>query len=94
LDSVVIYVYGCVLLGAIALFVIERNRGREPFSVFQAINLVSPHWVVRSFDLLISCALSALVVYLLAHPNTAQQAIAAGLGATGILSAAGKHPKD
>jgi hypothetical protein len=82
--------FSYVLLGAIALFVMDRNKGREPLSVFQAININSAKPIARLFDLIISCILGGLIVFLLTKPGTIEQAIAAGLGTTGLLSSFGK----
>ncbi|MCE7028355.1 hypothetical protein [Jiella avicenniae] len=86
------HMYSYVLLGAVMLFVLDRNKGREPFSVFRAINIVTRHPIVLTLDILVSCALGGLVVYLLTDPKTIQQAIVTGLGTTGILSTFGKVP--
>ncbi|MBO0902503.1 hypothetical protein [Jiella sonneratiae] len=92
LKLVLAHMYSYVLLGAVMLFVLDRNKGREPFSVFKAINIDARRPLVLVLDILFSCALGGLVVYLLTDPQTVRQAIVTGLGTTGILSTLGKAP--
>ena len=81
-------------LGAFMLHVAARTRGRQPISLFQVMNLdvgkSTGHPLVILGDMLISSALAGSVVFALSQPTTVQQAVVAGLGATGLLEAASK----
>lgn len=84
------HMYPYVLLGAVMLFVLDRNKGQSPFSVFDAIGMKTGSPLLSLLDILASCALGGLVVFLLTDPKTVQQALVTGLGTTGILSTIGR----
>jgi len=78
-------------LGAFTLYILNRHQGKQPFSLFRALNIDVLTATARPFtiliDMVLSSALGALVVMPLTSPNTVAQAIIAGLGMTGILAA-------
>ena len=77
-------------LGAFTLYLLNRLQGRQPFSLFSAINIgIGPgaRPGVVLVDMIISSILGAIVIIPLTSPGTIPQAIVAGLGMTGILSA-------
>ena len=80
-------------LGAFTLYVLNRLQNHQPFSLFKAINIdVGPNGRPLAIlsDMFFSCLIGALLVSVLSSPDTGRQAIVAGLGMTGILSAASK----
>jgi hypothetical protein len=82
---------GLSVLGAFVLYVLNRNNGREPFSLFKVLNLdvsvaTGLGWLIL-LDMVVSSALGGSVVYLIVTPTTAAQAVVSGLGMTGLLSA-------
>jgi hypothetical protein len=84
----------CTFFGAFILYVLTRTGGRQPFYLFIAINInidrsARPHIVLC--DIVLSSLIGATAVYFLTAPVNYAQAIVAGLGMTGILSA---HTKD
>jgi hypothetical protein len=77
-------------LGAFVLYLLNRLQGKQPFSLFRGlnINVGSGAWpIVIFFDMVISSILGAILVIALTAPVTVPQAVVAGLGMTGILSA-------
>ncbi len=81
------------LLGAFTLYLLNRLHNRQPFSLFSVLNIdVGRDGKAATIfaDMVLSSLLGAMVVFALVAPDTAQQAMAAGLGMTGILSAASK----
>ncbi len=81
-------------LGAFVLYALNRLQDHQPFSLFKALNVETGSGAKPSillFDMLVSSAIGALVIFALATPETSRQAIAAGLGMTGLLSAATKR---
>ena len=76
--------------GGATLYILNRLYNRHPFSLYRAINIPVGH-TARPFtilcDIFLSSAIGTIVVVHLTGPQTIQQAIAAGLGMTGILSA-------
>jgi hypothetical protein len=78
-------------LGAFTLYVLNRHQGKQPFSLFRALNIDVLTPAARPFtiliDMILSSALGALVVMPLTLPSTVAQAVIAGLGMTGILAA-------
>jgi hypothetical protein len=86
---------GLCTVGAFVLYLLNRNGGREPFSLFKGLNLdVSretgrPHMIL--LDMVISSLLGGAVVYALVQPASMAQAIVAGLGMTGLLQATVKE---
>jgi hypothetical protein len=77
-------------LGAFVLYILYRHQNRQPFSLFQAINIRvdgdSKAWIIL-MDMIVSSAIGGISVTLLTRPVTASQAFAAGLGMTGLFSA-------
>jgi hypothetical protein len=81
-------------LGAFVLYILNRLQNRQPFSFFRALNIEvgnSAGAPTIFFDMLISSLIGAIVVYLLTEPATVPQAVIAGLGMTGVLSAHAKE---
>lgn len=77
-------------LGAFVLYLLNRLQDKQPFSLFKAINInigSDARSFTILFDMLISSCLGAIVIIPLTSPSTVPQAIVAGLGMTGILSA-------
>jgi len=78
-------------LGAFVLYALNRLQDHQPFSIFKVINVETGRDAKPStilFDMVISSAVGALVIFAFTAPETGRQAIAAGLGMTGLLSAA------
>jgi hypothetical protein len=84
-------------LGAFTLYILNRLHGKQPFSLFRALNVdvhVSSARARTIFaDMILSSALGAFVVIPLTSPSTIPQAIIAGLGMTGVLAAHTKGSK-
>lgn len=82
-------------LGAFTLYILNRMQGKQPFSLFRALNIdvltAAARPSVILIDMIFSSALGAAVVIPLTSPSTVAQAIIAGLGMTGILAA---HTKE
>lgn len=81
------------MFGAFVLYVLHRINDRQPFSLFSAlrIQMDNPGRPLRIFgDMIISSAIGAGVVILMFDPQILSEAVAMGLGLTGILSAFGK----
>ena len=81
---------GWALIGAFTLYVLNRLHDRQPFSLFSVLNIdVGRRGKAMTIlaDMVLSSLLGAMVVFAFVAPDTAEQAIAAGLGMTGILSA-------
>jgi len=80
-------------LGAFTLYVLHRLQDRQPFSLFTALNIdvskTAPPANVFG-DMILSSLIDAVVVCALTEPTTIPQAVVAGLGMTGILSAHAK----
>lgn len=77
-------------LGAFVLYLLNRLQGKQPFSLFRGlnINVGSGAWpIVILLDMVISSILGSILVIALTAPITVPQAVVAGLGMTGILSA-------
>jgi len=72
------------------LYWINRLQGRQPISLFEIFNVDVRSAEARAgvimADMLISSALGAILAVLLTTPTTPQQAVAAGLGLTGLIS--------
>jgi len=80
--------------GAFLLYALNRLNNHQPFSIFKVLNYdlggAAKARTILS-DMIFSSLIGSLAVFALTNPGTAQQAIAAGLGMTGILSAASKR---
>lgn len=79
--------------GAFVLYVMNRLNNRQPFSLFAALNIDvgikgKPKTIFG--DMIFSSMIGAIIVLPLTGPSTVSQALAAGLGLTGILSAYSK----
>jgi len=77
-------------LGAFTLYVLNRLHNKQPFSLFTALNVdmgSAASAKIILFDMFLSSVIGTLVVVPLTSPSTVPQAIIAGLGMTGILSA-------
>ena len=76
------------------LYALNRLHNHQPFSFFQVLNIdlgPTAKPTVIFLDMLVSSVLGALVVLALTSPISSRQAIVAGLGMTGLLSAATKE---
>ena len=81
------------MFGAFVLYVLNRLNNRQPFSLFSAlrIKMDDPARPMLIFeDMIISSGIGAGVVILMFDPISSSEAVALGLGLTGILSAFGK----
>jgi hypothetical protein len=79
--------------GAFVLYVMNRLNNRQPFSLFAALNIdVGINGKPKTIfgDMIFSSMIGAIIVLPLTGPTTISQALAAGLGLTGILSAYSK----
>jgi|GEM_PF-4481363 len=81
--------FGVCFLGAFAVYVTLRNRGRSPISVLAAFNLslsrrVKPMIIVA--DSILTAGLGSAVSFVLVQPQTAAQALAAGLAFASLLT--------
>ena len=91
-----ILLFFLTFLGAFALYIYSKNRGVQPMSICSACNAnVSKTGKagVIMFDAIITSLLGAAIGYAITQPATNAQAMAAGLGFTGLISAGGKHGK-
>jgi hypothetical protein len=79
------------MFGAFVLYLLNRLNNRQPFSLFTAlqVRIDSRPGVIFS-DMIVSSAIGAGVVFLLLNPTSVPEAMTAGLGLTGVLSAFGK----
>ena len=78
-------------IGAFMLYALNRLNDHQPFSLFKVLKINLDRYPSILGDMVVSSILGAIVVFALASPDTSRQAIAAGLGMTGILSAATKE---
>ncbi len=79
--------------GAFLLYALNKLNAHQPFSLFKVLNFdlgTTAKARIILLDMFISSIIGAIAVFCLTSPSTAQQAMAAGLGMTGILSAAAK----
>lgn len=80
--------------GAFVLYMSHRNSGKEPLSLFKALNIdvsgkTGKPLAILS-DMMLTSAIGGYLVFLMVAPTTAAQAVVAGLGMTGMLSVQGK----
>jgi len=78
--------------GAFILYILNSCQDHQPFSLFTALNKgvsINGGTVTIFFDMLISSFLGAILVFVMIAPETGRQALAAGLGMTGLLSGFG-----
>src|SRR5215203_652767 len=77
-------------IGAFVLYVINRLQKKQPFSLLEALNVdVRTHDskpVTILTDMIVSSLLGSILVVAIVSPTTIAQAVAAGLGLTGLLS--------
>lgn len=78
-------------MGAFMLYALNQLNDHQPFSLFKVLKIKLDGPPTIFSDMVVSSILGAIVVFALASPDTNRQAIAAGLGMTGILSAARKE---
>jgi hypothetical protein len=71
--------YSAAMFGALVLYLLNRLNNRQPFSLFTAIQvrLDSRPWVIF-FDMIVSSAIRAGVVFLLLKPASVPEAATAG----------------
>jgi len=87
MDAIQLPAFAC--FGAIILYVLNKLQGKQPFSLFSALNIdVSNEapWHNVLSDMLLSSLIGGIAVFFITSPATAPQAIVAGLGMTGVLS--------
>lgn len=78
-------------IGAVLLYVLNRQQKKQPISVFTALNVDIERKGGQGFciillDMIFSCLLGTIGVVALTSPTTISQALASGLGMTGLLS--------
>ncbi len=77
-------------MGAFMLYLVNRQQGKQPLSLFRALNINVSDKNARPYvillDMIISSILGAIMVVLATAPTTLPQAVFAGLGMTGILT--------
>lgn len=79
-------------IGAVILYVLNRQQKKQPISLFTTLNVDIDKlkgfvgFFIVLFDMLLSCLLGTIAVVALTSPTTISQAVASGLGMTGILS--------
>jgi hypothetical protein len=81
-------------IGAFTLYVLNRHNDKQPFSLFRALNInvgATGLPFIIFLDIVFTSILGTVVVIPLTAPATAAQALAAGLGMTGILSVRAKE---
>lgn len=77
-------------VGAFVLYVLNRLQKKQPFSLFEALNIdvrthdSRPTTILT--DMILSSLLGSILVVAIVSPTTIAQAVAAGLGLTGLLS--------
>lgn len=80
------YYFLCGIGALVLFFKMQQGRGKAIFSVISYIN---PEWgnsvTGRLFEAFMFAALGAVVGTIIAQPVNPQQAIAAGLGWTGLI---------
>lgn len=87
--------YAAAVAGAILLYLLTRLRGRRPFSVLAALHVKTekrPGYIF--LDMILSCVPMAGFVLIFLEPCSVKEAMVAGLGATGLLSAFGRESDD
>jgi hypothetical protein len=91
MDFVLAKLYLAAMFGAFVLYLLNRLNNRQPFSLFTAlqVKIDSRPGIIFS-DMIVSSAIGAGVVFLLLNPTSVPEAMTAGLGLTGVLSAFGK----
>ena len=89
--------YLATVLGAFVLYVLNRIHGKQPFSICRAFirsAATRAHGGIGFLDAVLSSFIGGAAVFLMTTPVTLPQAIVAGLGMTGLLSAAAKDETD
>ena len=87
MDAIQLPAFAC--FGGIILYVLNKLQGKQPFSLFRALNIdVSDEapWHNVLLDMLLSSLIGGIAVFFITSPVTAAQAIVGGLGMTGVLS--------
>jgi hypothetical protein len=83
--------YFAAMFGAFVLYLLNRLNNRQPFSLFTALQVTLDSRPSMIFsDMIVSSGIGAGVVFLLLNPTSVPEAVTAGLGLTGVLSAFGK----
>jgi len=78
-------------VGAFSLYILGRNRGIKPFSIYTALNIDLATARARTIflDAIFTSILGAILGYVVTQPATNAQAVAAGLGFVGIINSYG-----
>lgn len=85
--------FAFTVLGAFVLYILNRSSGKQAFSLFRVLNLnvgESGSALLILADMVVSSMIGAAAVQALTSPDTIPQAVVAGLGMTGVLSAASR----
>jgi len=73
-------------VGVFALFILTVSTGRQPFSLFKALRVTRQDpWMILG-DMLVSSIIGTALAVPIVGPETANQAVAGGLGLSGILT--------
>ena len=81
--------YLAASLGALILYMINRTQNKQPFSLFQVINIDSGRqakFYIVITDMIVSSLLGGVVIMLMSRPENSSQSFMSGLGLTGLLS--------
>jgi hypothetical protein len=90
----ILKLYFAAMFGAFVLYVLNRLNNRQPFSLFSALQVeLDKRPAMILADMIISSAIGAGVVFLMLNPTSVPEAVTAGLGLTGVLSAIGKEAR-
>lgn len=82
------------MFGAFVLYMLNRLNNRQPFSLFNALQVATNGRPFLIFvDMLLSSAIGAGIVILVSKASSIGEAVNGGLGLTGVLSAFGKDSK-
>lgn len=73
-------------VGVFGLFVITLSRGSQPFSLFTACKMQLDRPRAIFTDMLVSSIIGTAIAVPIVAPDTVTQAVAGGLGLTGILT--------
>jgi hypothetical protein len=83
--------------GSTCLYILNRLNGKQPFSLFSAINInigKNARPTVIIWDIIFSSIIGTVIIIPLVTPTTVAQGVAAGLGLTGVLSTYAKDVEE
>jgi ABC-type transport system involved in multi-copper enzyme maturation permease subunit len=89
-SAIILHFYA--FLGAILLYILNKQQKKQPLSLFSALNvdIANTNFCIALLDMVLSCVLGSFAVVALTAPTTFAQALTAGLGMTGLLSVSTK----